>query len=86
MRILLNLPDPPDSKLFLNEKIKEELMEENFKKMDKLEVYDVGDAVTDVKKGDLVYVPINDLRTASLVEIDGARKGMINSLSVAIIW
>ena len=87
LRILLTLPIPPDSKLFLNEEIKKALLEEQMKLMDKLEVFDVGDGVGDwLKKGDFVYIPNSDLRQASVVEIDGGPKALVNSLSVAIVW
>lgn len=86
LRVLLSIPDPPDSKLFLNEKIKNELLEEQMKKMDRLEVYMVGEEVKGLTAGDIVYVPANDLRQASVVEIDGKTKALVNSLSIAIIW
>ena len=85
-RILLNLPKPPDSQLFLNEKIKNEMMEAQMKKMVKLEVFDVGELVDDIKKGDMVYIPIKELQQADVVEIGNKPKALLNALSVAIIW
>ena len=85
-RILLNLPKPPDSQLFLNEKIKNEMMEAQMKKMVKLEVFDVGELVDDIKKGDMVYIPVKDLQQADVVEIGNKPKALVNALSVAIIW
>jgi len=85
-RILLNLPKPPDSQLFLNEKIKNEMMEAQMKKMVKLEIFDVGELVEDVKKGDMVYIPIKELQQADVVEIGNKPKALLNALSVAIIW
>ena len=85
-RILLNLPKPPDSQLFLNEKIKNEMMEAQMKKMVKLEVFDVGELVDDIKKGDVVYIPVKDLQQADVVEIGNKPKALVNALSVAIIW
>jgi hypothetical protein len=85
-RILLNLPKPPDTQLFLNEKIKNEMMEQQMKKMVKLEVFDVGELVDDIKKGDVVYIPVKDLQQADVVEIGNKPKALLNALSVAIIW
>jgi thiamine biosynthesis protein ThiC len=85
-RILLNLPKPPDTQLFLNEKIKNEMMEQQMKKMVKLEVFDVGELVDDIKKGDVVYIPVKDLQQADVVEIGNKPKALVNALSVAIIW
>ena len=85
-RILLNLPKPPDSQLFLNEKIKNEMMEAQMKKMVKLEVFDVGELVDDIKKGDVVYIPVKELQQTDVVEIGNKSKALVNALSVAIIW
>ena len=85
-RILLILPQLPDMKVIVDEKLKAEIAQEYYSKADKLEVYMVGDLVEDIKAGDTVYVPTRDLQQGSLVEVDGKKMAMVNSLSVAIIW
>ena len=85
-RILLTLPQIPDMKVIIDEKLKAEITQEYYTKADKLEVYMVGELVEDIKAGDKVYVPVKDLQQGSLVEIDGNQYAMLNILSVAIIW
>jgi len=85
-RILLILPQPPDLKVIIDEKLKEEIAQEYYAKSDKLEVFMVGELVEDIKKGDIVYVPVKDIQQGSLVEIEGQKYVMLNVLSVAIVW
>ena len=66
--------------------MKEEIAQEYYAKSDKLEVFMVGELVEDIKKGDIVYVPVKDIQQGSLVEIEGQKYVMLNILSVAIIW
>jgi len=85
-RILLVLPQVPDLKVIIDEKLKEEIAQEYYSKADKLEVFMVGDLVTDIVPGDSVYVPVKDIQQGSLVEINGGKYVMLNVLNVAIIW
>lgn len=86
MRVLLNLPEPPDSNLILNDETKNRMMEEQVKKMNKLEIFMVGENVDFLKKGDIVYIPNDSLQRASVVEVDDKPKAMVNSMDIAIIW
>lgn len=86
LRILLTLTDPPDSSIILDEKVKAQIMEDQMKEMEKLEVYDVGEAVTNLNKGDFVYVPPRNLYQVPVLTIDGGPKALVNALDVAIIW
>jgi hypothetical protein len=85
-RILLVLPQVPDMKVIVDEKLKQEIAQEYYAKADKLEVFMVGELVEDLKTGDKVYVPVRELQQASLVEIDNKKYAMINVLSIALIW
>ena len=85
-RILLTLPQPPDMKVIIDEKLKEEIAQEYYAKADKLEVFMVGDLVNDIKSGDLVYVPVKDLQAGDLIEIDKQKYAMINVINIALIW
>lgn len=85
-RILLILPELPDMKVIVDEKLKNEIAQEYYSKADKLEVYMVGDLVNDIKEGDKVYVPARELQQGSLVEVEDKKMAMVNSLSIAIVW
>ena len=85
-RVLLTLPTPPDLKVIVDEKLKEEIAQEYYKKADKLEVFMVGDAVGDLSPGEMVYVPVKDLQQGALIEIGGQKYVMLNVVNIAIIW
>lgn len=85
-RILLVLPQVPDLKVIIDEKLKEEIAQEYYKKADKLKVFMVGDLVSDIVPGDMVYVPVKDLQAGDLVTIENEKYVMINVVNVAIIW
>lgn len=85
-RVLLSLPQVPDLKVIVDEKLKQEIAQEYYDKADHLKVYMVGDLVEDIKPDDEVYVPVKELQQASLVTIDGNKYAMINVLSIALIW
>ena len=85
-RILLVLPQPPDLKLIIDDKLKEEIAQEYYAKADKLEVFMVGDLVSDISPGEMVYVPVKELQQGALLEIEGQKYIMINVVNIAIIW
>jgi hypothetical protein len=86
VRVLLSLP-PRDTKgIELSPELKEELDREYAAQLDKLEVYAVGDAVEGIKIGDVVYVPTEELKRGSFIEVNGEQKLMVSSMSIAIIW
>jgi histidinol phosphatase-like enzyme len=86
IRILLSLPKRDDKGIELSPELKEEMNREYATKMDKLEVYAIGDAVTDIQPGDLVYVPVEELKRGTFVTINDEEKLMVPSMSVALIW
>jgi len=51
-----------------------------------LEVYAIGEEVTSVKVGDVVYVNLMYLQSAELVEVDGVEKIMVRDGDIAIVW
>jgi hypothetical protein len=62
-----------------------EYEQEMMKKYSQLEVFAVGNAVTDVKAGDLVYVG-SSIAHAEVLEIEGNLYFMVNEQSISIIW
>jgi co-chaperonin GroES (HSP10) len=85
-RVLLTMPELKKSAVELSAKDEESIMQEAMKKWLKLEVFAVGDEVTDVKVGDKVYVQTYALESGEKIEIDGAIKLMVTENAIAIIW
>lgn len=85
-RVLLTMPELKKSAVELSAKDEETIMQEAMKKWLKLEVFAVGDEVTDVKEGDKVYVQTYALQSGEKIEIDGSIKLMISDTAIAIIW
>ena len=86
VRVLLSLP-PRDTKgIELSPELKEELDREYAAQVDKLEVYALGDSVGNLKVGDKVYVPTEELKRGTFVNINGEAKLMIAYHSIALVW
>jgi hypothetical protein len=49
-------------------------------------VYAIGDAVEGIKIGDVVYVPTEELKRGTFVNINDEAKLMVSSLSIALVW
>tara|TARA_R110000868_G_scaffold79803_2_gene226943 strand:+ start:465 stop:755 length:291 start_codon:yes stop_codon:yes gene_type:complete len=85
-RILLSLP-PRDTKgIELSPELEEQLNKEYASKMDNLEVYAIGDTVEGLSIGDRVYVPVEELKRGTFININDEQKMMVSSMSVALIW
>jgi len=85
-RVLLTMPELKKSAVELSAKDEEAIMQEAMKKWQKLEVFAVGDEITDVKVGDKVYVQTYALESGEKIEIDGTIKLMVPESTIAIIW
>ena len=85
-RVLLSRPQKKDLGIQLNPELEAELMREEVKEYSSLEVFAVGDEVTDIQVGDNVYVSPGTLIHAEVVSIDNGEKIMVRSMDVAIIW
>ena len=86
IRILLSLPKRDDKGIILTPELEEQFNREYAQKMDNLEVFAVGDGVSDIKVGDQVYVPVEDLKRGTFVSINGEDKLMVTSMAVALVW
>lgn len=86
IRVLLTLPKRDDKGIVLTPELEEQMNREYATKMDNLEVYAVGDSVTDLNVGDKVYVPVEELKRGTFITINGEEKLMVSSMSVALIW
>jgi hypothetical protein len=85
-RVLLNKPETNDLGLELSLETKEQLMQEEMKKYTHLEIFSVGDEVSDYKAGDVVYVSPSVLAYAEILHIDGADRIMVRDMDISIIW
>jgi hypothetical protein len=85
-RVLLNKPETNDLGLELSQETKEQLMQEEMKKYTELEIYAVGDEVTDFEEGQLVYVSPSVLAYAEILPIDGDDRIMIRDMDISLIW
>lgn len=85
-RVLLTMPELKKSAVELSTKDEEAIMQEAMKKWLKLEVFAVGDEVTDIKEGDKVYVQTYALESGEKIEIDNNIKLMVSENAIAIIW
>lgn len=85
-RVLLDQPEYREFALELSEEVKRQIIEEETKRHAKLNVYAVGDDVTDIKPGDSVYVSPSTLAMAEVVDLDGQIKIMVRAMDIALIW
>jgi hypothetical protein len=85
-RVLLNKPEFKKPSIELSEESKEALEKEQMKNWLKIEIFEVGEDVTNVKKGDKVYVPSYSLQNSEAIPFDEEIKLLINEAEIAIIW
>jgi hypothetical protein len=85
-RVLVSVPELKKSPVELSAKDEEMIMQEAMKKWQKLTIHAVGDEVTDIKAGDLVYIQTYALESGEKIEVDGAIKILTNESAIAIIW
>lgn len=86
IRVLLTLPERDTKGIELSPELKEELDREYAAKLDKLEVYAIGETVEGITVGDLVYVPTEELKRGTFVTINDEPKLMVSALAVALVW
>lgn len=86
-RVLLKTPALPETKLQLSKEAQESLKEEYLKKLDKLEVYAVGDTVTTVAEGDIVTIPIPNVLNGQKIKIsDDLEVCLVSIFDISIVW
>ena len=86
LRVLLTPPEFKKSSIELNAKLQQDLIEEEMKKWGSLEVFAVGDEVTDISVGDKVYVNPMFLRNAEHVLINGEDKIIVRAPDISVVW
>jgi hypothetical protein len=85
-RVLLDQPKIKDLGLELSPEIERELMADELKKFMALNVFAVGDEVTDIKPGDTVYVSPSTLAITEVLEIEGETRMLVRAMDISIVW
>ena len=85
-RIMITVPELKKSAVELSVKDEDAIMQDALKKWQKLEIFAVGEEVTDLKVGDLVYVQSYALESGEKIEIDGKIRILIPDNSIAFVW
>lgn len=85
-RVLLSRPVLEKSPIELSPEVQTSIDQSNMSKWTRLEVFAVGDLVTDIKPGNLVYLPKTALEQSDILEVEGDVKLMVSDFQIAIIW
>jgi hypothetical protein len=86
-RVYLELPKKEESKLVVDENTKEALQKEMLKKMSKLNVYAVGDLVTDIVPGDDVLVDPSALSKSLIIPLSDEKDVLLVSpFDIVHVW
>lgn len=85
-RVLVNQPEMKESAIQLSEADKAHIEQESMKKWTRLEVYAVGEDVTTLAAGDSVYVSVNAIKGAEVIEVEESIKLMLSEYDIAIVW
>jgi len=85
-RVLISTPELKKSALELSASDEDLIMRDAMKQWQKLEVFAVGDEVTNLNAGDSVYIQTYALESGERIEIEGNIKFLVPDTAVAIIW
>ena len=86
-RVLLKTPPLPESKLQLSKEAQESLKEDYLKKLDKLEVYEVGDTVTTIQAGDIVTIPVPSVLNGQKIKLsEELEVCLVSAFDISIVW
>jgi len=85
-RVLLSRPVLEKSAIELTPEVQASLDQENMKKWTHLEVFAVGDQVTDINVGDVVYLPKGAIEQCDVLDVEGEVKLMTSDFQIAIVW
>ena len=85
-RVLISQPERKESVIELSEADKAHMDAEDMKKWTKLTVYAIGEDVTTIKAGDVVYIGVNAIKGAEASEVEGGIKLRVSEYDIAIVW
>lgn len=86
VRVMLSLPEREDLGIEVSPELQKQLDDEFWLKTQQLEVYAVGESVEGIRVGDKVFIPTEEIKRGSVVEINKQQKLIVNSMAIAIIW
>ncbi len=90
-RVLIDKPEKKEKKegeldLIIPDNMEKDAEKEMMKEWTHLNVCAVGTDVTDVKKGDKVYVRTGALHNAEIIDLDGSIKMMVTIHDIVMVW
>ncbi len=89
-KVLLDKPEKKKEEnkldLILSEDDEKDMEKDMMKEWTHLNVFAVGVEVTDVKKGDKVYVRTGALHNAEIIDLDGKIKMMVLIHDIVMVW
>ena len=90
-KVLLDKPEKKEKEegkldLIIPDNLEKDNEKEMMKEWTHLNVFAVGVEVTDVKKGDKVYVRTGALHNAEIIDLDGSIKMMVTVHDIVMIW
>lgn len=86
-RVYLEMPEIPQSALYMDENVKQALLEREMENLDRLKVYAVGELVKDVNEGDVVLVDKQHLSQAPIITLTKDLKVLLVSpFNIIHIW
>lgn len=85
-RIMLNRPEEKKSNIEISDAQQRELDMQLMKQWTKLTVFEVGDEVDTINAGDKVYVYVNSLANAEVLEVDGSKKMIVSLPEIVVVW
>ena len=85
-RVLLTPPEIKKSAIEVNAALEKEIMEEQMKKWNELEVFAIGEEVEGIEVGDRVSVNLMFLRNAEHIDIEGEDKIIVRAADISVVW
>ena len=85
-RVLLTPPEIKKSAIEVNAALEKEILEEQMKKWNQLEVFAIGDEVEGIEVGDRVSVNLMFLRNAEHIDIEGEQKIIVRAADISVVW
>jgi hypothetical protein len=85
-RVLLTPPEIKKSAIEVNATLEKEILEEQMKKWNQLEVFAIGDEVEGIEVGDRVSVNLMFLRNSEHIDIEGQDKIIVRAADISVVW
>jgi hypothetical protein len=83
---MLDRPEQKQSSVQLTDAQQKEIDRSLMHEWTKLNVHAVGDEVHSIHPGDKVYVYVNSLANAEVLEVDGSKKIIVSLPEIVVVW